>query len=297
MPQLKTPSCFDDSPILARAGIGLKSIHYQEILDARPDIGWFEVHPENFMGSGGPPHRYLEAIRSHYPLSLHSVGLSLGSTDPINDEHLEKLRELIVRYEPHFVSDHLSWTSVGGVYFNDLLPIPYTDDSLTHIINRVDQVQNFLQRQILIENPSTYLTINNSDIPEANFLCEIAKCSGCEILLDVNNVYVSAQNNGFDARAYLAAISGDAVGEIHLAGHSKLSIEGEILLVDDHGSQVIPEVWKLYEDVVARIGRRPTLIEWDTNIPSLELWLSEAATADACAQRANTKNGAHADAA
>ncbi len=284
-------------PIPARAGIGLKADHYAEILETRPDIGWFEVHPENYMGAGGPPHRYLSAIREHYPLSLHGVGLSLGSAGDLDAEHLGRLRSLTDRYQPGQVSEHVAWTTVDGAYLNDLLPLPYTEESLAHLVEHIDQVQEALARRILIENPSSYLRFAESTIPEEEFLVEAARRSGCGILLDVNNVYVSACNHGYDAAAYLAAVPADLVGEIHLAGHSVEELEGMKLHIDDHGSPVMDEVWDLYAATIDRLGPVPTLIEWDNNIPALAVLLDEAAAAEDILDRRAARKPGHAHAA
>ncbi len=267
---------FEVGPIPARAGVGLRTPHYREVLDTRPDIPWFEVHSENFFAEGGPAHDLLTAVRREYPLSLHGVGLSLGSTDPLNRWHLDKVKALIERYQPGLVSEHLSWSSVGGRYLNDLLPLPYTEEALRHISSRIQQVQDYLGRQILVENLSSYLQFSTSTIPEWEFITAVAQRSGCGILLDVNNVYVNARNHGFDAADYLRAIPVSAVGEMHLAGHTD---EGDCL-IDTHSRPVAPAVWTLYEQAVHRFGRLPTLIEWDADIPPLTVLMSEAAKAD-----------------
>lgn len=272
-------------PIPARAGIGLRSAHYNEVLDLKPDIPWFEVHSENFFADGGPAHDMLTAVRCDYPLSLHGVGLSLGSTDPLNNWHLNKVKALIERYQPDLVSEHLSWSSVGGYYLNDLLPLPYTEEALRHIGARIQQVQDYLGRQILIENLSSYLQFSTSTIPEWEFIAAVAQCSGCGILLDVNNVYVNSRNHGFDAAEYIQAIPVSAVGEIHLAGHSD---EGDCL-IDTHSRPVSPAVWALYEQAVQRFGHLPTLIEWDTDIPPLPVLMSEAAKADTILENRNDR--------
>lgn len=268
------------SPIPARAGIGWRAAHYQELIETQPDIGWIEVHSENYFGAGGAPLHYLEQARSLYPLSLHGVGLSLGSADPLNRDHLIKLKTLIDRFEPGLVSDHLSWSSIGGTYLNDLLPLPYTEESLLHFVSRVGEAQDFLKREILIENPSTYLSFLHSTIPEAQFLDEVATRSGCGILLDVNNIHVSASNHGFDARQYLRALPADRVSEIHLAGFSvNRTAEGEIL-IDSHGARVAGVVWDLYRLALELVGACPTLIEWDADIPTLAVLREEANMAD-----------------
>jgi uncharacterized protein len=258
--------------IPAAAGIGLRAPHYRDVLKSRPAVGWLEVHSENYFGDGGQPLFHLEKIRAHYPLSLHGVGLSLGSADPLNRTHLQKLKTLITRVEPGFVSDHLCWGSIGARYSNDLLPLPYTEEALDHVAARILEAQDFLGRQMLIENVSSYLEYRHSTIAEWDFLAEIARRSGCGILLDVNNIYVSARNHGFDAMRYLTAIPIEAVQEIHLAGFDS---NGECL-IDTHGKPVFDEVWRLFEAAIARVGPRPTLIEWDTDIPALAVLLEEA---------------------
>ena len=268
-------------PIPAQAGIGLRAAHYAEVLERRPRVGWLEVHSENYFGGGGRPLDYLERIRAHYPLSLHGVGLSLGSTDPLDSAHLAKLKALARRVEPGFVSDHLSWGSVGGRYFNDLLPLPYTEEALRHFCRRVTQAQEFLGRRILIENPSTYLQFAESSIPEAEFLREAARTTGCGILLDVNNVYVSAFNHGLDPRRYLETIPARCVAEIHLAGHTRAGSGRDEILIDTHSAPVADAVWALYARALERFGPVPTLIEWDAELPPLERLVAEAGRAQA----------------
>lgn len=269
------------APVPARAGIGLRAEHYREVTDGLPPVGWLEVHSENYFGDGGTPLEYLERARAHYPISLHGVGLSLGSSDELNRQHLQRLKMLIDRIEPGLVSDHLSWSSVDGIYLNDLLPLPYTEEALHHFTQRVEQAQDFLGRELLVENPSSYLRYEHSTIPEWEFISEVAKVSGCGILLDVNNIYVSATNHGFDARQYLRAIAADKVREMHLAGFTvNHHPEGDIL-VDTHNAPVADEVWGLYRQAVARLGNIPTLIEWDADLPALEVLLDEARKADA----------------
>lgn len=267
--------------IPARAGIGLRAEHYDAVLEDRPPVGWLEVHSENYFGAGGKPLDYLERIRARYPLSLHGVGLSIGSTDPLDRQHLAKLKELIRRFEPALVSEHLSWSSVGGRYFNDLLPLPYTEEALDHMIARVVQVQDVLGRQILIENPSSYLQYVESAIPEWEFLVELAERTGCGVLLDVNNIYVSACNHGFDATTYLQAVPRHIVREIHLAGFTVNRVDDGEILIDTHNQPVWPPVWALYRQAVQRFGRIPTLIEWDTDLPELTVLVDEAYRADA----------------
>ena len=266
--------------IPARAGIGLRAEHYVPVLETRPAIGWLEVHPENYFGDGGKPLYYLEQIRPHYPLSLHGVGLSLGSTDPLNTTHLKQLKALIQRFEPALVSEHLSWGSIDGRYLNDLLPLPYTQEALDHIVARIGQVQDYLGRQILLENPSSYLEFQASTIPEWEFINEMAKRSGCGLLLDVNNIYVSACNHGFDAFNYLQAIPLGPVQEMHLAGFTVNRFEDGQILIDSHNQLICEEVWSLYRQAIQRFGPTPTLIEWDTDLPPLQVLLDEAEHAD-----------------
>lgn len=271
-----TASRVEAGPIPARAGIGLRVPHYAEVLEHWPEIAWLEVHSENFFADGGRPHEILEQVRNHYPLSLHGVGLSLGSTDPLNRWHLDRLKGLIDHYEPGLVSEHLCWCSVDDRYLNDLLPLPYTEEALLHISERIAQVQDYLGRQILIENLSSYLQFTHSTIPEWEFLAAVSERSGCAILFDVNNVYVNARNHGFDPERYLEAIPVSTVREVHLAGFTN---EGDIL-IDTHGKPVSDEVWDLYRKTLRRFGGVPTLIEWDTDIPSLRELIAEAAKAD-----------------
>jgi len=260
-------------------GIGLRAPHYQQLLDEQPSLSFLEVHSENYFGDGGAPLRYLGELRDTYPISLHGVGLSLGSCDPLNRDYLSTLKNLINRIEPVLVSDHLSWCSLGGVYFNDLLPLPYTSESLAHVCDRVSQTQDIIGRQLLVENPSTYLQFADSDIPEWEFLSEVARRSGCGILLDANNLYVNCTNHGWSSGSYLAALPVDAVREIHVAGHAVRDHDGGRLLIDTHGSPVADAVWNLYRSVVDRFGLQPTLVEWDNDLPPLAQLLSEAAQA------------------
>jgi uncharacterized protein (UPF0276 family) len=268
------------SPIPTAAGIGLRFQHHRAILDERPRIGWLEIHAENYMG-GGRPLEYLTALRSDYPVSLHGVGLSLGSADGLDRAHLDRTRALVERIEPGLVSEHLSWSISGGAYLADLLPLPMTEEALALVCGHVDEVQDRLGRNVLVENPSSYLRYRHSTIPEWEFLAAVARRTGCGLLCDVNNIHVSAGNHGFDAAAYLGGLPADRIGEIHLAGHSVKTLEsGRLLRIDDHGSPVPPEVWALYEAALARFGRVPTLVEWDTNVPPLKVLLDEAAAAD-----------------
>jgi uncharacterized protein (UPF0276 family) len=266
--------------IPARAGIGLRADHYDAVLETQPPVGWLEVHSENYFGAGGKPLNILERVRADYPLSLHGVGLSVGSTDPLDQRHLTALKNLIRRFEPALVSEHLSWGSVDGRHFNDLLPLPYTEEALDHFSMRVIAVQDVLGRQILIENPSSYLQYVESVIPEWEFLAEVARRSGCGVLLDVNNIYVSARNHGFDASVYLRAIPRSLVQEIHLAGFVVNRFDNGEILIDTHSQPVYPAVWALYRQAVQRFGPVPTLIEWDTDLPTLAVLVAEAQQAD-----------------
>ena len=260
----------------SRAGIGLRTPHYQAMLQTRPPVSFLEVHSENFFGDGGQPLRYLTRFREDYPVSSHGVGLSLGSADPVNPVHLQKLKRLVDLIEPTLVSEHLCWVGVDGRYLNDLLPLPYTEESLAHVVDQVDRVQSYLGRRILVENVSSYLQFVESTIPEWEFVREVARRAGCGILLDVNNIHVNALNHGFDAYTFIDAIEPDSVGEIHLAGFQDT---GE-LLIDTHGDLVSDPVWQLYRHALARLGPVPTLIEWDIDIPPLGVLLGEAAKAD-----------------
>lgn len=268
------------------AGVGLRSQHYRDALCSPLKSGWMEVHSENYFGKGGAPLQYLEAVRAEYPLALHGVGMSLGSVDELDSEHLRQLKALIERIEPGLVSEHLSWNSFAGRHLNDLAPVPYTDAALAHLAARVCRVQDYLGRQILLENPSSYLEYRFSTYSEAEFLNELAKQTGCGILLDVNNLYVSCQNHGWDALTYLYGIDAGRVAEIHLAGHS-LNLVGERgILIDTHDGPVCEAVWRLYQTALGIIGSRPTLIEWDADLPDWRVLLDEAARADAYMRQA-----------
>ena len=257
------------------AGIGLRAPHVGYVKAQRPPVAWFEVHSENYFAEGGPAIASLERIRADYPLSLHGVGLSLGSTDPLSRAHLAKLASLIARVEPALVSEHLSWSGVGGRHFNDLFPLPCTDEAVAHVCSRVAEVQDILGRVIALENVSSYVGFADSDIAEWEFVAAVVARTGCKLLLDVNNVYVNAVNHGFDAETYLAAMPGDAVAEIHLAG---FDARGPCL-IDTHGARVAPEVWALYRSAIERFGARPTLIEWDVDIPEFSVLETEALAA------------------
>ena len=259
-----------------RAGIGLRAPHYAEVWERRPPLALVEVHSENFFGDGGQPLAWLERFASAYPLSFHGVGLSLGSVDPLHEGHLARLASLVRRFEPTLVSEHLSWSSVGARHANDLLPLPFTEEALEHAVGRIGQVQERLGRSILVENVSTYMTLGDAAIPEGEFVAEVVRRSGCGLLLDVNNIWVNASNHRFDPRAWLDAIDAKSVEEIHLAGF----VAEEGLLIDTHGTRVADEVWSLYREAVRRVGSRPTVIEWDTDLPSLDVLLEEARKAD-----------------
>ena len=259
------------------AGIGLRPAHYREFLEGSPRIGWLEVHSENYFGAGGLDLHVLEHVRRDYPLSLHGVGLSLGSADGLREQHLAKLQRLVTRIDPLLVSEHLCWGAYGGRHFNDLLPLPYTREALELMVTRVDAVQSALGRRILVENVASYLQYRDAEITELEFVGELARRSGCGVLLDINNLYVNSVNHGSDPYAALSALSAEPIGEIHLAGHTR----AEHCLVDDHGSSVIDPVWALYDAALKRFGAVRTLVEWDTNIPALDVLLNEARKVEA----------------
>lgn len=259
-----------------RVGIGLRAQHYRAMMETLPDVGWLEIHGENYFCDGGQPLNVLETLRARYPLSVHCVGLSLGSADGLDAKHLRKLKGLIDRFEPDLVSDHLSWGAVDGVHLNDLLPLPFTDEALHVVCRNVDSVQSRLGRIILLENVSSYLTYRHSTIPEWDFISEVSRRTGCGVLLDVNNIYVNAVNHGFDAIDYLQGIPIDAVREMHLAGFE----DGGECLIDTHSRPIADPVWELYAEALGRFGPLPTLIEWDSDVPSLSTLLEEARKAE-----------------
>lgn len=263
-----------------RAGIGLRVRHHAAVMASPPSVGWLEIHAENYLG-GGRPRRCLEQVRRDFPLSVHGVGLSLGSADGLDEGHLGRVANLVVETQPFLVSEHLAWSVTGGVYHNDLLPLPLTEESLAVVAANVARLQDRLRRQVLVENPSTYLRFAHSPIAEPEFLAALVRRTGCGILLDVNNIHVSAVNHGGDALAYLDAIPAGSVGEIHLAGHHAVVEDGVAILIDDHGSAVPEAVWGLYRSAVRRFPAAPTLIEWDTRIPELDVLVAEAEQADA----------------
>lgn len=261
--------------IPAQAGIGLRAPHHREILKTRPDIAWLEVHTENYFAEGGHTISFLEEIAAIYPLSFHGVSLSLGSADGLNKKYLAKLKQVVDRFNPGLVSEHLSWTAYNGVYTHDLLPLPYNTESLDLLAEHLDEVQQYLGRRISIENPSTYLSFRSSNIPEDEFLNKLADKTGCGILLDVNNIYVTSKNNKLDPAMHL--VEKDFITEIHLAGHTNIQIStGEEVIIDTHSDFVIPEVWDLYEQTIKRVGAKPTLIEWDEDIPELKILIEES---------------------
>lgn len=266
--------------IAAAAGIGLRHVHMPTLAaeaDASPLAApWLEVHSENFLGAGGPRRAMLAAIAARYPVSCHGVGLSLGSADGVDRAHLARLAALFAWVKPVLVSEHLAWSVTGGAYLNDLLPLPYTPQTLDVLVRNVDAAQAAFGRRILVENPSAYLTFPASSLAEADFLNALVARTGCGLLLDVNNVYVTCRNVGGDARRYLDAVDPAAVGEIHLAGHSRRGEGADEVLVDTHSTTVCADVWDLYAHVVDRLGPRPTLIEWDLDVPALPVLLSEA---------------------
>jgi uncharacterized protein (UPF0276 family) len=261
-------------PNLGR-GLGLRREHFRQVVDTQPDVDWFEVISENFMVAGGNPRRVLEAVRRDYPVVLHGVSLSIASTDPLDEGYLDALAALARDVEPVWISDHLSWGTAHGLNTHDLLPVPYTEEALAHVVRRVEAVQARLGRRILLENPSTYLRFRHADLTEAEFLAELCRRADCGILLDVNNVFVSAHNHGFDPLAYLDALPVERVGQIHLAGHTE---EGA-LLIDTHDAPVRLEVWRLYAAAIERFGARSTMIEWDDRVPAFEILQHELAQA------------------
>jgi uncharacterized protein (UPF0276 family) len=266
-------------------GLGLRHRHFQEFIENKPDVSWLEVHTENFFSQHSTSSKYLAKIRQDYPISAHCVGLSLGSASvacPVREKHLQQIKKTIDWLQPSMVSDHLSWSASDGVhYLPDLLPIPYTKEAFEVVTKNINHVQDVLQRQILVENPSSYLSFNDSTILEWDFLAELSKTTGCGLLLDVNNIYVSAFNHNFDALAYLESLPVEAVKEIHLAGYSIDIIEGKEVYIDTHGQKVYDGVWQLYEKAIKRFGEVPTLIEWDTDVPELSVLLAEKEKAEA----------------
>ena len=273
---LQTPSPAQVPGLPHRAGLGLKNEHFTKVLETSPDIGFFEVHAENYMVAGGPFHHYLGLIREQYPLSLHGVGLSIGGEGPLDRAHLARLAALIERYQPHSFSEHLAWSSHGPVFLNDLLPLAYDDETLKRVCEHIDQVQTRLQRPMLLENPSTYLQFQCSTLEETDFISEAIRRTGCGLLLDVNNLLVSCTNHRSDPGSYLDAFPLDRVGEVHLGGHAAETLPSGPLLIDAHGAAVADPVWSLYADVLDRAGPLPSLVEWDNDVPDWPVLLAEA---------------------
>jgi uncharacterized protein (UPF0276 family) len=265
--------------IPARAGIGLRAPHVAEVMATRPAIAFLEVHTENYLG-GGPAVAALERLRADYPVSLHGVGLSLAGADPLDERHLLRVKGLVERIQPALVSEHLAWSVGGGAYLNHLLPLPYDTVRLEATSRRIERIQETLGRRILVENPARYLRFRGSPIPEPEFLLELSRRTGCGLLLDINNVYVSARNFDEDPREYLDAMKHGPIGEIHLAGHATNDVDGCAILIDDHGSPVAEAVWDLYRAALMQLGPVPTLVEWDTNLPELAVLLAEAEQAE-----------------
>jgi uncharacterized protein len=278
-----------------RAGVGLKPEHYRIILEAKPDVGFFEVHAENYMGAGGPPHRYLTEIRSRYPLSLHGVGLSIGGDRPLDRDHLGRLKGLVERYQPGLFSEHLAWSTHDGIFFDDLLPVPYTAQTLARVTEHIDDVQATLGRRMLLENPSTYLAFAESTYSEIDFIAEIVRRTGCGLLLDVNNVHVASTNQQWDPVRYMDGYPLAAVQEIHLAGYAREEDDqGRPLLIDTHDRPIDEMVWGLFEHAIARLGATPTLIEWDARVPAWQALKAEADRAESIICAAERRERRHA---
>jgi len=276
-----------------QAGIGLKPEYFREILDTQPDIGFFEIHAENYMVPGGPLHHYLTQIRALYPLSIHGVGLSLGGDEDLDQAHLLRLRELLNRYKPESFSEHLAWSTHQGNFYNDLLPLPYSKDRLRKVCAHIDEAQTFLKRSLLLENPSTYIAFSSSEMDEPSFLAEIIRITGCGLLLDVNNLYVTSMNQNLDPLSVLNAMPLKAVGQIHIAGYAEeVDESGARLLIDNHATPVAREVWSLFQTTVGQVGAQPVLLERDNNLPGLDLLIAEANIASQELNRyTSTKNG------
>ncbi|HQX27109.1 MAG TPA: DUF692 domain-containing protein [Alphaproteobacteria bacterium] len=265
------PATLPSQPV----GIGLRYPYYKDALETDLELGWLEVHPENYFG-GGTHRHFLSEARKKYQLSLHGVGLSLGSTDPVSETHLQSFKELIEIFQPFNVSDHASWSASGNAHLNDLLPLPYTHETLDTLCLNITRTQEFLGRKILVENPSTYVAFAENDMTEYQFMNRAAEMTGCGLLLDINNIYVQAHNHGYDAWEYIENINTRHVGEMHLAGHSEHKTTGKTILIDTHNRPVRGEVWDLYEFAVRRFGAIPTLIEWDQDFPTLDILVAEA---------------------
>ena len=268
------------SSIVNHVGIGLRQPHYIEVLQTRPNVPWFEVHSENFFHKNSAPRIVLEEIRKYYPISLHCVGLSLGSADGLNTDHLQRVKETVEAIDPMLVSDHLSWSRYGAHHLPDLLPVPYTKEVMRVFEENISRVQETLNRQILIENPSSYVEVKDAEYREVDFLVELCRKTGSKILLDVNNVYVSSSNHEWDPETYIDAVPKDLVGEIHLAGHSTREVNGRTIRIDDHSQGVSDEVWGLFERAIKQLGSVPTLIEWDRDIPAFQVLKQQAEKAE-----------------
>jgi uncharacterized protein (UPF0276 family) len=270
------------SALPAGGGAGLKHEHARDILEGGRAVDFFEIHAENYMGAGGPPHHLLTRIRADYPISMHGVGLSIGGVQPLDRNHLARLKALIDRYQPGLFSEHLAWSTHDGVFLNDLLPLPYNRETIRHVCEHIDRVQCALGMRMLLENPSTYIELESSTMNEIEFLRELTHRTGCGLLLDVNNVYVSATNNGFDPMSYISQFPAEQVGEVHLAGFAEDRDEaGRRLLIDSHGTSVSEIVWSLYRRALSRVGAVPTLIEWDNDVPPFPILSGEVARAQA----------------
>jgi uncharacterized protein len=277
------------------AGVGFKPEHFASISASPQPLGFFEIHAENYMGAGGIPHAQLGFLRENYALSVHGIGMNIGAEEPLDRTHLARVKHLCDRYQPESFSEHLAWSSHDGLFFNDLLPLPYTEATSTSVINHIDEIQTTLGRRLLLENPATYVRFAQSDIPETEFLREIARATGCGLLLDVNNVFVSARNHNFDANAYINAFPLDLVGGVHLAGHfTTTDDEDSPLCIDAHGSPIIEDVFTLFERVIARAGPLPTLIEWDNDVPDWPVLLAEALVAQRRLDQATPRRAASA---
>lgn len=269
------------SRLPVRTGLCLKHQHYHEILDEQPDVGWFEIHAENYLGEGGRPLQALREIRENYALSIHGVGMSIGSSDGLDYRHLSRVVKLVERFDPQSFSEHLAWSTHSSQFYSDLLPVPYNLEVEDLICEHIDVIQSAMKRQMLLENPSNYLSLSSSTLSESELLCNVVKRTGCGLLLDVNNVYVSAHNMGYSAEDYIAALPASSIGEIHLAGHSiDASEPSEPLLIDTHDKAVADNVWSLYRYTLEHCGATPTLIEWDSNIPEWKTLLAEMQHAD-----------------
>lgn len=290
-----TKAC-DAVALPARAGVGLKPVHFQEILCSGPDVGFFEIHAENYMVDGGPFHHYLTRIREHYPLSVHGVGLSIGADGPLDAQHLRRLKALLQRYQPQSFSEHLAWSTHGDVFLNDLLPLPYNTTTLQRVCDHIDQVQNYLGRSMLLENPATYVEFAASTWDEGAFITEVLRRTGCSLLLDVSNHYISCINHNRDPRASLASMPLTRTDEIHLAGFAQqVDAHGDSLLIDSHGTKVAQEVWNLYAFALTLTGPKPTLLERDNDVPAWPVLLAETRLAQWHLQSTCADVRSHAD--